>query len=85
MRAEISFEMRVVRPSETVWSSSYELFCVGGKKYLDSLILETQSISKLGPNSILMGPEWPLDSKVHPVSFPKPIFFTKLRQNSGYF
>ena len=34
MRAEISFKMRVVSPSETVWSSSYELFCVGSKKYL---------------------------------------------------
>ena len=39
MRAEISFKMRVVRPSETVWSSSYELFCVGGKKYLLQLDL----------------------------------------------
>ena len=29
-----SFKMRVVSPSETVWSSSYELFCVGSKKYL---------------------------------------------------
>ena len=28
MRAEISFKMRVVRLSETVWGSSYELFCV---------------------------------------------------------
>ena len=34
MRAEISFKMRVVSPSETIWSSSYELFCVGSKKYL---------------------------------------------------
>ena len=34
MSAEISFKMRVVSPSETVWSSSYELFCVGSKKYL---------------------------------------------------
>ena len=34
MRAQISFKMRVVRPSETVWSSSYELFCAGSKKYL---------------------------------------------------
>ena len=34
MRAEIFFKMRVVSPSETVWSSSYELFCVGSKKYL---------------------------------------------------
>ena len=39
MRAEISFKMRVVSPSETVWSSSYELFCVGGKKYLLQLDL----------------------------------------------
>ena len=37
MRAEMSFKMRVVSPSETVWSSSYELFCVGGKKYLDHI------------------------------------------------
>ena len=28
MRAEISFKMRVVRPSEAVLSSSYDLFCV---------------------------------------------------------
>ena len=28
MRAEISFKMRVVSPSETVWSSSYELFII---------------------------------------------------------
>ena len=34
MRAEIFFKMRVVSPSETVWSSSYELFCVGSKKDL---------------------------------------------------
>ena len=34
MSAEISFIMRVVSPFETVWSSSYELFCVGSKKYL---------------------------------------------------
>jgi len=34
MRAEISFKMRMVSPSETVWSSTYELFCVGSKKYL---------------------------------------------------
>ena len=32
MRAEISFKMRVVSPSETVWSSSYDLFCVGTKE-----------------------------------------------------
>ena len=40
MRAEISFKMRVVCPSETVWSSSYELFCVRGKKYLDHIWLQ---------------------------------------------
>ena len=34
MRAEISFKMRVVSPFETVWSSNYESFCVGSKKYL---------------------------------------------------
>ena len=34
MRAEISFKMRVVSPSKKVWSSNYELFCVGSKKYL---------------------------------------------------
>ena len=39
MRAEISFKMRVVSPSETVWSSSYELFCVGSKNYLTPRVI----------------------------------------------
>ena len=31
MRAEMSFKMRVVSPSETVRRASYELFCVGSQ------------------------------------------------------
>ena len=51
MRAEISFKMRVVSPSETVWSSSYELFCVGSKKYLTWRVI-------FDLFCVFMGPFW---------------------------
>ena len=49
MRAEIAFKMCVVSPSETVWSSSYELFCVGSKKYLTWRVILTCFVSSMGP------------------------------------
>ena len=32
MRPEIACKMSVLLPSETAWSSSYDVFCVRGKK-----------------------------------------------------